>query len=135
MYGVKKSLREYGNLEKFLRGFGVELEYTNAIFQIEKLFSDPEATFVGKTLSARIGYYGNYTKFVGKDGEVSQYKIVDKAGNPVVDKTFAGYEAAEAFAKANSIKLQGFPKIMDVIPSTTASIVVGAPAIAEALPF
>lgn len=135
LFGSKKSLGEYNKLEAFLRGFGVSLDYTTAIFQIEKLFSDPEKVFVGKTLTVRMGYTSNHTKFVGKDGEVSQYQICDKSGAPVVPTLFAGFEAADAYAKQNNMKLQGFPKILEVVSSTTASIIVGAPAIASALPF
>lgn len=122
MYGSKKSLAPYNNLDRFLKGFGVTLEFTEAISQLESLFSDPEKTFIGKTISVRMGYYSNYTKYVGKDGDVSQYQIVDKNGAPVVDLKFSGFEAAKAYAEANSIKLQGFPKIQDVVPATTASI-------------
>jgi hypothetical protein len=122
MYGAKKSLNEYSKLEKFLRGFGVELKFEEAIHQIADLFSDPEEVFVGKTFSARVGYYGNYTKYVGKDGDVSQVKILDKNGNPAVDKAFAGYDAANAYAKENNIKLQGFAKILDVVPASVSAI-------------
>lgn len=133
MYGTKKSLAAYNNLDRFLKGFGFVLDFTNAIFQLEKLFSDPEKTFVGKTLSARLGYYANYTKFAGKDGEISQYIIVDKTGAQVVDLKFAGFEAADKYAKDNGIKLQGFPKVQEVLPATTASLV--ADVSAPALPF
>lgn len=135
LFGSKKSLGEYNRLEAFLRGFGVHLEYQSAIFQIEKLFSDPEKVFVGKTLTVRMGYTTNHTKFVGKDGDVSQYQICDKNGAPVVPTVFAGFEAADAYAKQNSMKLQGFPKVLEVVSASTASIVVGAPALASALPF
>ena len=86
------------------------------------MFSDPEKTFVGKTISVRMGYYSNYTKYVGKDNDISQYQIVDKNGVALNDLKFAGFESADAYAKANSIKLQGFPKIQDVVPATTAAI-------------
>lgn len=135
LHGSKKSLGPYNKLEQFLKGFGVVLEYSNAIFTIEKLFSNPEETFVGKTFTARMGYTTNHTKFLGKDGEVSQYQICDKNGAPIVDKVFAGFEAADTYATANSLKLQGFPKILEVVAASTASIVVGSPAVASALPF
>lgn len=135
MYGSKKSLNEYNRLEKFLRGFGVELSFDTAIHQVADLFSDPEATFVGKTFSARVGYYGNYTKYLGKNGDVSEVAIVDKNGAPVVDKKFAGYDAANAYAKENNIKVQGFAKILDVVPATAAAIVGGSAAPKADLPF
>jgi hypothetical protein len=102
---------------------------------LEKLFSDAEKVFVGKTLSVRMGYTANHTKYLGKNGEISQLKLVDKDGNPIVDTTFAGYEAVDAYAAANNIKVQGFPKVLEVIPATTASIVAGAAAQSAALPF
>lgn len=135
MYGVKKSLVNYAKLEKFLKGFGFELEFTQAIIQLEKLFSDAEKVFVGKTFSARIAYTTLHSKYLGKEGEISQYQIVDKDGNAVVETKFAGYEAIDTYAKANGIKVQGFPKIVEVVPASTASIVVGAPALSSALPF
>lgn len=135
MYGVKKSLGNYSKLEKFLKGFGFDLEFTQAIHQLEKLFSDAEKTFIGKTFSARMGYTAIHTKYLGKDGEVSQYQIVDRDGNPIVADKFAGFEAVDAYAKANNIKVQGFPKILEVVPASTATIVIGGPAIASALPF
>jgi hypothetical protein len=135
LFGSKKSLSEYNKIEAFLRGFGVALEYTSAMQLIAKLFSDPEKTFVGKTLSVRMGYTSNHSKFVGKDGEVSQYQICDKNGNAVIPTVFAGYEAADAYAKQNAMKLQGFPKILEVISAATASIVAGAPAATNDLPF
>lgn len=135
MYGAKKSLHNYTKLEKFLKGFGFDLEFTQAIHQLEKLFTDAEKTFVGKTLSVRMGYNSIHTKYLGKDGEVSKYKLVDKDGNPIVATDFAGFEAVDAYAKANNIKVQGFPKVLEVVPAATASIVAGGPAIATALPF
>lgn len=135
MYGAKKSLGNYSKLEKFLKGFGVDLEFTQAIHQIEKLFSDAEKTFVGKTFSARLAYTSIHSKFIGKEGEISQYQIVDKDGAPIVATKFAGFEAVDAYAKANSLKVQGFPKIVDVVPASTATIVTSGPAIAAALPF
>lgn len=135
MYGVKKSLGNYAKLEKFLKGFGFDLEFTQAIHQLEKLFSDAEKVFVGKTFSARMAYTGIHTNFLGKDGEISQYQIVDKDGKPVVETKFAGHEAVNAYAKANNITVQGFPKIVEVVPASTASIVVGGPALSAALPF
>lgn len=135
MHGTKKSLAEYGKLEKFLKGFGFDLEFTQAIHQVEKLFSDAEKTFVGKTISLRLGYTGIHPKYMGKDGEVSQYKLVDKNGNPIVDAVFAGFEAIDAYAKANNLTVQGFPKVLDVVPASAASIGVATPAIAAALPF
>lgn len=135
MYGTKKVLYNYNKLEKFLKGFGVDLEFTSAIYQLEKLFSDAEKTFVGKTFSARMGYTGIHTKYIGKNGEISQLKIVDKDGKPIVDTTFAGYEAVDAYAAANNIKVQGFPKVLEVVPASIATIVVGAAAQSAALPF
>lgn len=135
MYGVKKSLLNYSKLEKFLKGFGFDLEFTQAIHQLEKLFSDAEKVFVGKTLSVRMGYTANHTKYMGKDGEVSQYVICDKDGKPIVATTFAGYEAVDAYATANNIKVQGFPKVLEVVPASTASIVAGVAAQSAALPF
>lgn len=134
MYGSRKSLANYNNLEKFLKGFGVSLEFTEAITQLETLFSDAEKTFIGKTLSLRIGYTNNYTKYVGKNGEVSEYQIVDRDGTPVVSDKFSGFDAAKAYAEANAIKLQGFPKVLEVIPATTASISLNAPKMVS-LPF
>lgn len=135
LYGAKKSLANYNKLERFLKGFGVDLDFMTAMLTVEKLFSDAEKVFVGKTFTARMGYKTNHSKFIGKDGDVSQFKICDKDGNPIVDTVFAGYEAADAYAASNNLKLQGFPKVLEVVPAATASIVVGAAPTASALPF
>jgi hypothetical protein len=122
MFGSKKSLAEYSKLEKLLRGFGVILEYSTAINQIAQLFDDPVATFVGKQVSMRLGYNSNSIKFIGKDGDVTLYSIVDKNNQEVIPMKFAGFESAEQYAKDNNIKIQGFIRVQEVLAAETASI-------------
>jgi hypothetical protein len=126
MFGSKKSLAEYAKLEKLLLGFGIKLEYSNAITQIATLFSDAAANFVGKQVSMRLGYNSNHLKFIGKNGEVSEYKILDKKGDEVTPLVFAGFEAGEQYAKENNIKLQAFIRVQEVVPSTVATISLAA---------
>ncbi len=115
LFGPKKTLYAYNDLDKFLRGFGVVLEYSNAITQLQDLFSDPAITFVGKPISMRLGYQSNRSKYVGKSDTGSQYILVDKDDKQIGTEVFSGFEAAEAFADEQKIKLQKFIRCLDVI--------------------
>ncbi len=133
MFGKKKSLSEYNKLEKFLLGFGVRLEYSTAITQIAKLFEDAADSFVGKQITLRVGFTSNHLKYLGKDGDISKYKIVDKNDQEVVPLVFKGYEAAEQYAKENNIKMSGFIRVLEVIPATTAAL--NLVAVDDSIPF
>jgi len=122
MFGKKKSLREYNNLDSFLHSVGYKLEYSSAMSQIVALFDDYDQTFVGKTLSARLGYLGNRAKYVGKTDAGAQYVLVDKNDKVIDDNSFSGIDAAKAYAEQNSIKLNGFIKCLDFIPAETAAV-------------
>lgn len=135
LFGSKKSLREYNQLEKFLKGFGITLEYSSAISTIADLFEDATATFVGKTFSARMGYYGNHIKYNGKVEDTSTYVIANKDGTQIDPTVFKGFDAAKEYAKANNIKLQDFIKVLEVIPSETSSIGAAPAAAASDFPF
>jgi len=133
LYGEKKSLANYNKLERFLKGFGITLDYASAMSTIAELFGDAEQTFIGKTVSLRLGFYGNHIKYMGKSGEDKQYMIVNKGGEPIEPKIFTNFDAAKAYAKENSIKLQDFIKVLEVVPAATSAI---APASAVSdLPF
>lgn len=125
LFGKKKSLNEYNRLEKFLGGLGIALEYSSAISTIADIFEDP-TSLVGRTLTLRLGFYTNYVKYIGKDGDLVQYQIVDKNASPLDPTVFNNFDAAKAFAKEKNIKLQDFIKILDIVPAAVSNIVVGA---------
>jgi hypothetical protein len=131
LFGSKKSLREFNDLAKFLLGLGIKLEYDTAIFQLSDIFSDT-ANLIGQTLTIRVGYYGNYIKYAGKNGDSPQYSIVKKDGTELTGQVFTGFDAANAYASEESIKLQKFMKVLEVIPGTTLKL---APTASNDLPF
>lgn len=122
LFGKKKSLNEYNKLDAFLRGFGIKLEYSSAMTQIADLFGDYEINFVGKTVSARVGYVGNRAKYNGKVGENNTYILVDKNEKPIDENVFSDIESAKNYAKDNSIKLSGFMRVLEVVPASVSAI-------------
>lgn len=116
LFGSKKSLREYNDLDRFVKGIGLSLNYETAIHEIQEWFADLDSTFVGQTITMRLGYRQSYVKYLGKDGESSQYGIVDKDGKAINSLIFSGWEAAEAYADAEKIKLQKFIRCLETLP-------------------
>lgn len=133
LYGEKKTLANYNKLERFLKGFGIALEYTTAMGTIADHFSDVEDSFVGRTVTMRLGFYGNHIKYCGKNGEDKQYMIVNKSGEALEPMIFPNFDAAKAFAKEKSIKLQDFIKSLEVVPASVSAI--AAPTASGDLPF
>lgn len=131
LFGSKKSLREFNDLAKFFLGLGITLDYTTAIFQLSDIFSDTER-LIGQTITVRLGYYGNYVKYVGKDGDTSQYTIVKRDGSDLTGRVFTGFDAANAYATEEAIKIQKFMKVLEVVPGSTLKL---APTASNDLPF
>jgi hypothetical protein len=131
LFGSKKSLREFNDLAKFFLGLGITLDYTTAIFQLSDIFSDTER-LIGQTITVRLGYYGNYVKYVGKDGDTSQYTIVKRDGSDLTGRVFTGFDAASAYATEEAIKIQKFMRVLEVVPGSTLKL---APTASNDLPF
>ena len=121
LFGSKKSLREFNDLAKFFLGLGIKLDYATAIFQLSDIFSDT-ANLIGQTITLRLGFYGNHIKYAGKVDDVPSYLIVSKDGTDLTGRVFSGFDAANAYATEEAIKLQKFMKILDVIPGTTTKL-------------
>ena len=134
LYGTKKTLKNYNDVDKFLKGVGYQLEYTTALDTLSAVFNSASEMLVGKTVSMRLGYYGNYIKFVGKTDAGVQYIIADKDGKDIVGQVFSGFDAAKAYAEESKIKIQGHMKCLDVIAADKIAPV-GKLTLAEALPF
>jgi hypothetical protein len=117
LFGSKKSLREFNDLAKFFLGLGINLDYATAIHQLSDVFSDT-ANLIGQTITLRLGYYGKHVKYVGKVDNVSSYIIAEKDGTDATGRVFSGFDAANAYAAEEAIKLQKFMKVLDVIPGT-----------------
>ncbi len=137
MYGPKKSVYEFQGLQKFLRGFGVVLDFDNAMSQIAELFGDIE-NFVGKSITARVGYKGTWLKYLGKseDGN-NRYQWTKPDGTPKDETIFPDYKAAEAYAAENKVKTSGFANILEYYVPKEPTIVLGQVAASEEtdLPF
>jgi hypothetical protein len=119
LFGSKKTLYAYNDVDKFLLGLGIKLDYNSAISQLEALFEDMDTSFIGSTITLRLGFRGNRLKYSGKENDSSIYVIVDKDDKVIVDKKFTGHEAAKAYADEAKIKLQDFIKCLEVVPATT----------------
>jgi hypothetical protein len=125
LYGNKKTVMPFESLQRFLRGFGVVLQFDLAMEQIATLFSDLDV-FCGKTIKARVGYDSEYIKYLGKNPEgEKQYQIVKKDATPKVDMVFSDAKAAQAYAKENKIII-GYTRLLEIFPSKEELISVAA---------
>lgn len=121
LYGPKKTVMPFESLQRFLRGFGVVLQFDTAMVQIAGLFGNLDI-FCGKTIKARVGYEGEYIKYLGKsDSGDKKYMIVKKDGSPKLDLVFADAKAALAHAKENKINIS-YTRLLEIFPSKEALI-------------
>lgn len=125
LYGAKRTVMPFESFQKFLRGFGVALQFETALDQIASLFNDLDV-FCGKVLRARVGYEGEYIKYFGKSeaGE-KKYQIVKKNAEPHTDIIFSDAKAALAYAKENKINIS-YTRVLEVFPSKEVQIVESA---------
>lgn len=106
LFGPKKTAMIYENLQKFLRAFGVRLEFERTMEQVAQVFADIEKSFVMKTIKARVAREGDYLKYLGKDDNgVKKYQIYTKANEAKFPEVFADSKAAQEFAKNNRTEL------------------------------
>lgn len=106
LFGADKKTFAYEGLVKFIRAFGISIEYENTMEVVAALFGNLDR-LVGKTIRARVGYKGAYLKYQGKNIEgVASYQILKKDGSPLSPMTFADAAAAKQYAELNRLKLE-----------------------------
>jgi hypothetical protein len=130
LYGEKRTAFPFKRLQTIATAFGHTLTVANTADVMKTLFGKPEK-LVGTPVVIDVGYEGGFIHYAGKNKDGGKkYQIYTPDHNPVRDAAtmtpveFPDVGAAEAYAAANNLPVEKFPRILSI--SKSASLKAGA---------
>ncbi len=123
---VEERLFKFEILKSFMAAIGVDLQIETLADTLQQYFTNVEKSLVGKTMSAVIGYRGNYLAFDGNNEDGTSRIIVKMTDGTALTGSqgvlvYPDYEAAQNACDAAkpAIAISRFTEIRTYVPSAT----------------